>query len=196
MYPMTHEQSNACPFTETPPFSQHRRQYSGATRLISTPSAHSHERRSNTFLGPVQSQSVFTRQAACNGSTRTAGARGGGCAVSPQMREDALDDGGLFNGRDEFQLPATKRAVLDVEVEHALQQLRPTHAPLRAAGRRAGAIACVRRCGLSRHRHHRFSQLRMRCQHALGSQHAFESGLATSRLQDNCYIARPDPVIA
>ena len=81
------------------------------------------------------------------------------------MREDADDDGGLFNACDEFQLSAAVRALRDVDIEHPLQQLRPTHAPFRAADRRVGAIACVRRGGhgLSWHRYHRFSQFRIRC---------------------------------
>ena len=32
------------------------------------------------------------------------------------MREDALDGCGFFNRRDELQLPATVRAVLDVDI--------------------------------------------------------------------------------
>ena len=43
------------------------------------------------------------------------------------MREDAGDGGRILDGRDELQLPAAMRAALDVDIEHALQQLRPTH---------------------------------------------------------------------
>ena len=155
MHPMTHEWSNACPFTETPPFSQHRRQYSGATRLISTLSAHRRERRSNAFLGPVQSQSVFTRQAACNGSTRTTGARGGGCAVSPRCV------------RMRWMTAGSSMAAMSFN----------------------GPPQCGQ-CSMS------MSNARFN-NYALGSNNcALESGLATSQLQDNCYIARLDPVVA
>ena len=50
------------------------------------------------------------------------------------MGEDAGDGGWFFDSRDKLQLPTTGRAVLYVDVEHALQQLRPTNAPLCAAG--------------------------------------------------------------
>ena len=105
---MAHERSNdACPSTGTPPFSQNCRQYAHAKCL---------------FVTPIR---AFAREPV---ERRPDG--------QPQMREDALDHCGLLNGRDELQLPATVRAVLEVDVEHALQQLRPTHAPLRAASQR------------------------------------------------------------
>ena len=50
------------------------------------------------------------------------------------MGEDALDHGLLLDRRDELQLPTTVRAVLNVDIKHALQQLRPFAAP---------AVICV-----------------------------------------------------
>ena len=72
-----------------------------------------------------------------------------------QMREDAGDGGWSLDGREKLPLPTTVRAVLDVDVEHALQQLRPTHAPLYAPGPRVVAIACVHGCGCARRRRYR-----------------------------------------
>ena len=85
------------------------------------------------------------------------------------MREDALDHCGLLNSRDGLQLPPTVREVLDVDIAHPLQQLRPTHAPLRVTGKRARAVACTRRggCSLIRYRHHHFSQLSVRCRYPM-----------------------------
>ena len=70
---MAREQSNARSSTETPPFSQNRREYSVATRLISTPSAHRCDRGSNAHsaLSQPSSDLHFKR------STRLGGARGG-----------------------------------------------------------------------------------------------------------------------
>jgi len=51
------------------------------------------------------------------------------------MREEAGDGGRILDGRDELPLPAAVRATLDLDIEHALQQLRPTHAPLRTPDR-------------------------------------------------------------
>ena len=63
------------------------------------------------------------------------------------MREDALDDGGLCNGRDEFQLPATMRTVRDVDVaiptarfNNCTQRMRPFVLP---AGVGAQSPACA-----------------------------------------------------
>ena len=68
--------------------------------------------------------------------------------------------------------PTTVRAVLDVDIEHPLQQLRPTYAPVPIPGWRV--VAIVRVCRCSRHRrrlrrngHHRLTQLRIRCQHSM-----------------------------
>ena len=90
----------------------------------------------------------------------------------PQMREEAGDGGRILDDRDELQLPAAVRAALDVDIEYALQQLRPTHAPLRTPDRQVGAIACVHGCGCARrrryrYRHHRLAQCRVRCQHPM-----------------------------
>ena len=49
------------------------------------------------------------------------------------MREDALNHGRFLDGRDELELSAAVRALFDVDIEHALQQLRPTHAPFALA---------------------------------------------------------------
>ena len=54
------------------------------------------------------------------------------------MREEAGDGGRILDGRDELQWPAAVRAALDVDIEHALQLLRPTHAPLRIPDRQVG----------------------------------------------------------
>ena len=48
------------------------------------------------------------------------------------MREDPDDHGGLFDGGDDFQAPATVRAMLDFE--DPFEQTRPTHARRRAMG--------------------------------------------------------------
>lgn len=96
---------------------------------------------------------------------------------------------------------ATVRAVLDVDIEYPLQPSRPAHAPLRAPDRRVCAIACERRCGRSRHRYHRLSQLRVRCQHPMKTDRMQTPGLvppqATMRQADaksrSRRIGRPDP---
>ncbi len=67
-----------------------------------------------------------------------------------------------------FKLAATIRALRDVDIEHPLQQLSPTDAPLCAPGRRVGPSACVRWGGRRRwHRHHCLSQLRIRCRYPM-----------------------------
>ena len=81
---MAYERSNARPSTETAPPSPHRTQFPHATCLIVPPFVRLHARGSNATPSSVKNQSGFTRQAACNRSTRTAGARGGGCAASPR----------------------------------------------------------------------------------------------------------------
>lgn len=47
--------------------------------------------------------------------------------IQPQVAEDLLDDRSLEDGRDDLELAtATVGAVLHVDVEHALEQPRPT----------------------------------------------------------------------
>ena len=55
-----------------------------AKRLCVTASTRFHARSPNPSLSPVTNQSGFTPHAASNRSSRTAGARGGGCAASPR----------------------------------------------------------------------------------------------------------------
>jgi hypothetical protein len=45
-----------------------------------------------------------------------------------QVREDELDHRRLFDRRDDLQLATALRAALDIDVEHAFQKARPTHA--------------------------------------------------------------------
>jgi len=60
------------------------------------------------------------------------------------MREDADNGGRILDGRDGLQLPAAVRAALNVDIEHALQQLRPTHAPFALpTGRWSQSLACA-----------------------------------------------------
>ena len=84
MYPVARERSSARASTEISPFSQHRRRLCSATRPISTLFAHRRKSWPNATPSPIPSQSRFPPQAACNRSTRLAGARGGGCAASPR----------------------------------------------------------------------------------------------------------------
>ena len=76
---------------------------------------HLHERRSNASLGPVPIQSDLSikRLQQIHPPRRCARRRLGG---QPQICEDALDGWGLLNGCDELQLPATLRALLDVDI--------------------------------------------------------------------------------
>ena len=69
------------------------------------------------------------------------------------MRENPDDHGQIFDGGDEFQASATMWAVFDVDIEHALEQLRPTHARRRAMG--VPGCMCV---GLVRPRNDRGAQ--------------------------------------
>ena len=140
------KRSNARATSKNPWLTQPRRQFPRSARLNSTPSERLPERRPHTSPSPVKVQSGFTSHAASNRSTRLVGARGGDCAASPRCVSD------------ELQLPTTVRAALDVDIKHALQQLRPTHAPLCAPGPRVVAIACVHGYGCARrrrYRHHR-----------------------------------------
>ncbi len=50
-----------------------------------------------------------------------------------EMRQDALDHGGVFDAGDDLHLSATGLAGLDIDLEYALQTLRPCHC--RMAGR-------------------------------------------------------------
>ncbi len=44
------------------------------------------------------------------------------------MREYPDNHGGLLDGSDDLQVAATLRAMLDINVENALEQARPAHA--------------------------------------------------------------------
>ena len=48
--------------------------------------------------------------------------------MQAQVREDADDDSRVFDGGDDLRVRGTVRAMLDVDVEDALEQTRPTHA--------------------------------------------------------------------
>jgi len=76
------ERSNARATSKNPWLTQPRRQFPHSARLNSTPSERLPERRPHTSPSPVNVQSGFTSHAASNRSSRTAGARGGGCAAS------------------------------------------------------------------------------------------------------------------
>ena len=78
------------------------------------------------------------------------------------MRENALNHRRLFNHGNELQFAAA-RAMLNVDLEHALQQPRPCHAHRCAVRMLAIPVVCGRR--LRRRRHNLGSQLRVRRQH-------------------------------
>ena len=119
------ERSNARATSKNPWLTQPRRQFPHAARLNPTPSERLPERRPHTSPQPGQSPVQFyisRRLKQIHPSRRRARWRLRG---QPQMREDAADSGRILDGRDGLQWPAAVRAALNVDIEHALQQLRP-----------------------------------------------------------------------
>ena len=49
--------------------------------------------------------------------------------LQPQVREDPLDHRRFEDGRDDLELPTAVRAVLQVDLEHSLEQPGPADAP-------------------------------------------------------------------
>ena len=89
--------------------------------------------------------------------------------LQTKVREDLLDHRLFQNRGDDLQLAAAVRAVLQVELKHALEQPRPTQ-PHRAVVRTVrlalgGRRGLRGRIGLSRH--HLRAQLGVGCQHAV-----------------------------
>ena len=144
------ERLNARTTSKNPWLTQPRRQFPHASRLNFTPSDRLTERRPRTSPQPGQSQARFyisRRLKQIHPSRRRARWRWRWrwrLRGQPQMREDAGDGGRILDGRDELQLPAAVRAAPDVDIEHALQQLRPMHAPFALpTGRWAQSPACM-----------------------------------------------------
>ena len=87
----------------------------------------------------------------------------------PEVLEDALDHRRLQDRGDNLQLAAAVRAVLHVDLEHALEQSRPADARRPAAQVirlvflrfRSGSTVVIVPC-----RHHLRAQLGVGCQHA------------------------------
>ena len=91
--------------------------------------------------------------------------------LQPKMREDLLDHRLLKDRRNDLQLAAAVRAVLQVKIEHALEQLGPAqthrlvmHAVRLALGGRRGLGGSL---GLLRHH--------LRAQLGVGRQHAMKT---------------------
>ena len=83
-----------------------------------------------------------------------------------QVREDALNDGGVFDARDHLEPPAAAAAALEVDGEHALESLRPVHGDV--PGRRSLGRGCVAvRAPASARRGDRGAQRRMRGEDAV-----------------------------
>ena len=89
--------------------------------------------------------------------------------MQSKVREDLLDHRLLQDRRDDLELAAAVRTVLQVEIEHAFVQLGPTqpHRALTRAVRLALGGRCFLggRLGLLRHllRHHQLAQLGRSC---------------------------------
>ena len=64
-----------------------------------------------------------------------------------QVSEDLLDHHRVLDAGDDAHRPAAHRAGLDVDAEHALEALRPSH-PRPALGR--GALVCLDKWGQTR----------------------------------------------
>ena len=173
LYPLARDGSNSFPTTRSAPFSQPRRHFP-AQRVWIPPHPSDYTSAVRTpppaLKKPVRIVASSRLKQIYPHGRRT---RWWLCG-EPQTREDASDGGRLLDGRNELQLPTTVRAVLDVDIEHPRQQLRPPHAPLRAPDRRVVAIARVCWCARRRqHRHHGLAQLRIRCQHPMKADQAY-----------------------
>ena len=83
-----------------------------------------------------------------------------------QVREDALDEGGVLDAGDHREPPAAAAAVLEVDGEHAFESLRPTHGEV--PGGRLLDRACVAvRALAAAGRGDRGAQRRRRGEHAV-----------------------------
>ena len=156
------KRSNARATSKNPWLTQPRRQFPHAARLNFTPSERLPERRPRTSPQPGQSPARFyiSRRLKQTHPSRLRTRWRLRCQL--QMREDAGDGGRILDGRDELQLPAAVRAAPDVDIEHALQQLRPNAcAPshsrpaggrkrLRAPVRSPSAVPAPPPCAVSR----------------------------------------------
>ena len=97
------------------------------------------------------------------------------------MREDLGNERGIDDGGDDLQATPAARAVFDIDIEHALEQARPTHARRRALGVRV--IECVLGCLL------RWTRNDRRPQRSVGCEHAMEANQMQPRTRPQCRLA-------
>ena len=67
-------------------------------------------------------------QAAWNRLSRRAGERGGARAGQVKVREDLGNHRRIFDRGDDLQAAPTLWAVINIDIEYAFEQARPTHA--------------------------------------------------------------------
>ena len=89
--------------------------------------------------------------------------------LQPQVREDLLDHRRFQDRRNDLQLAAAVRAVLQTELEHALEQLGPArpYSAVMRTGRLALGGLCVLRGRLGLLRHPQCAHLGVGCQHTM-----------------------------
>ena len=147
---MIGKRSNARATSKNPWFVQHRRLFSNSARLNFTPSERLPERRPNTFPSPLKIQSGFTPHAASNRSTRTADARGGGCAASPRWVRTRAMAAGSSIAAISFSCPPQggqcSMSISNTRFNNCAQRMRPFALPARVwspspACMGAGALA-------------------------------------------------------